>query len=83
MERNPADAPRRAFEPDEPDAPPRIPPIEIPPDTPEADVLEQHQPVGIDEDDDDVRELPPDVPEADALDQLRSVTFDDEFDDEV
>jgi len=52
---------------------------EIDPETPEADVLEQHQPVV----DDDREELPSEIPdnaaEADALDQARPVPIDDEW----
>ena len=52
-------------------------PIGIDADAPEADWIEQHQPV-IDDDDDLVPiDLPDDVPEADALDQARSVRDDD------
>jgi hypothetical protein len=53
------------------------------PEVPEADALEQSQPVGPESG--DVREAPPsrrltafEVPEADALDQAREVPLDDD-----
>ena len=52
-------------------------PIGIDADAPEADWIEQHQPVIDDDDDLFPIDLPDDVPEADALDQARSVRDDD------
>ncbi len=64
-----------------PDSPVRRPlrKIDLPPDAPEADALDQARPVA-DEDDED--SLPPaiaaDEPEADALDQARTVDLEED-----
>ena len=52
---------------------------DLPMDAPEADVIEQSQPVG-DEREPETPEIPPDVPEADALEQAQSVEIDDDRD---
>jgi len=53
-------------------------PVSIEADVPEADWIEQHQPVTAEPDDDLFpSEIPEDVAEADALDQARSVPDDD------
>ena len=52
---------------------------DLPIDAPEADVIEQSQPVG-DEDETRIPEIPPDVPEADALEQSQTVEIEDDRD---
>jgi hypothetical protein len=65
----------RAFEPDEPDPDSEL--VELPPEAPERDAVEQHQAV-VPEADDEPIEIPPDASEADVLDQARAVPIDDE-----
>jgi hypothetical protein len=67
----------RAFEPDEPDSDSELV-VELPPDAPVPDAVEQHQAV-VPEADDEPIEIPPDASEADVLDQARAVPIDDEL----
>jgi len=53
---------------------------DLPLDAPEADVIEQSQPVGDEAEPPAVKEIPPDVPEADALEQSQTVEIDDDRD---
>jgi hypothetical protein len=70
--------PQTDFVPDEPEPDPE--PLELPPETPEADALEQRQATVPDDVDAPVR-VPTDASEADVLEQSRVVPVDDEFDD--
>jgi hypothetical protein len=52
--------------------------VEVPPDAPEADVLDQHRPPSAGAGARAPTEIPPEVPEADALDQSRAVPYEDD-----
>lgn len=52
--------------------------VEIPPDAPEADALEQATPWAPEEEQDLPAAVPDDVPEGDALDQARDVNLGDD-----
>lgn len=55
-------------------------PLDIGPEVPEADAIEQHLTAVPEEAEaDDVTDVPWDTPEADLLDQRRAVFFDDEL----
>ena len=55
-------------------------PTEIGDDVPEADAIEQQQPMVPEAVDDRPEAIPPDAAEADALDQARAVPPDDDLD---
>lgn len=55
-----------------------VPEVEIPPDAPESDVLDQARPWAPEEEEDLPASIPADAPEADALEQARTVDLGDE-----
>jgi hypothetical protein len=67
---------QRGFDPDEPEPQP----LEVPPETPEADALEQRQAAAPDDVDDEFEAVPAWAWEADALEQSRVVPFEDAHD---
>ena len=66
---------QRDFEPDEPERDSQL--LEVAPETPEADAIEQRQAAAADDVDDELETVPADASEADALEQSRVVPVED------